>query len=82
MKINAVTQHAVDRFMTRAKSTKTLRSTDKLWSLAERGVPIGNHRFYAQGWIVVIAKGVARTAYRPRRKEEFQAIYTAMNRLK
>jgi hypothetical protein len=73
----SATQHALDRFMTRAKSNLPVASMTKMFNVADFGTPIGHNRFYSRGWIVVVVDGVIRTAYRPRTPEQFNAIFHA-----
>ena len=75
--ITSMTQHAVDRFMERSGSKKPIRAIYKLFSLSEAAVPMGRNRYYTRGWIIVVVNGVVKTAYRPRTREEMDAIFRA-----
>lgn len=77
--VGAITQHALERFMERSGSKKMPRAIGQLFCLAESAVSIGNNRFYARGWIVVVLEGEVKTAYRPRTREQQEAIFRAMS---
>jgi cytochrome oxidase Cu insertion factor (SCO1/SenC/PrrC family) len=82
MKIKAVTQHAVDRFMERTGNKKPLRAMQKVFRLAQSSIPIGpigKSLYFSQGWIMLINKrGIVNTIYRPRSKWEHKAIAEAV----
>jgi hypothetical protein len=75
--VSAVTQHAIDRYLERTGGKKAHRATNTLFCLAESAIPIGNNRYYARGWIVVLKDGVVKTAYRPKTREQMDAVYRA-----
>jgi hypothetical protein len=75
--VSAVTQHAIDRYMERTGAKKAQRATTTLFCLAESAIPIGKNRYYARGWIVVVKDGVVKTAYRPKTREQMDAVYCA-----
>lgn len=79
MKITTITQHALDRYFERSGCVKPVKAMNKLFSHSEHATPIGNHRYYNRGWIFVIVKGVIKTCYKPRTREQQQAVYNALN---
>ena len=79
MKIKAVTQHAVDRFMERTGNKKPLRAMQKVFRIAQSSIPIGRSLHFSQGWLMFINKyGVVKTIYRPANKWEHKAIANAV----
>jgi len=80
--VSAVTQHAIDRYLERAGGKKVQRATNTLFSLADSAIPIGNNRYYARGWIVVVKDGTVKTAYRPKTREQMDAVYRACSTTK
>lgn len=79
MKIRAVTQHAVDRFMERTGMKKPVKATEKVFRLAQSSIPIGKSLYYSQGWLMFVnKKGEVKTIYRPSQKWQHQAIYEAV----
>ena len=76
-----LTQHTVDRYMQYSGSKRAVRTITRLFNAADQGLPIGNNRFYHRGWIVVIKDGIVKTAYRPRTREQMDAIFAATHKL-
>lgn len=78
MKVKAVTQHAVDRFMERTGSNKPVKALQKVFRLAESSIQVGKSLYYSQGWLMFIKCGEVKTIYRPKWKWQHQAIYEAV----
>jgi hypothetical protein len=79
MKVRAVTQHAVDRFMERSTIKKGYAATQKVFKLAQSSMPIGKSLHFSRGWLMFINKyGVVKTIYRPRSRWEHKAIAEAV----
>lgn len=65
-----LTQHALDRFMERAKSDRVLKSLNKIERLAARAIKIGPCRYYAGGWILIHDRGAIQTMFRPNNRDK------------
>lgn len=79
MKIKAVTQHAVNRFMERSTIRSSHSATQKVFRLAQSSIPIGKSLYFSKGWLMVInKKKVVKTIYRPFSKWEHKAIAIAI----
>lgn len=79
MKIKAVTQHAVDRFMERTGNKKPLRAMQKVFRLGQSSIPIGRSLYFSQGWVLCITSlGIVKTIYRPCSRWEHKAIAEAV----
>ena len=82
LQVDSVTQHAIDRYMERLGSKKTLRAIDKIFTMTTCALPIGQNRYYTNGWIIVVVRGVVKTIYRPRTMEQMNAVNMACERAK
>lgn len=79
MKVRAVTQHAVDRFMERFSKMNPVNATQKVFRLAQSSIPIGKSLYFSKGWLMFINKqGLVKTIYRPKMKWEHKAISDAV----
>lgn len=76
MIVKSVTQHALDRYMERSGVKGVQRALNKIMGHVEFAIPMGGHRFYSNGWVIVIKKRVVRTMYKPLPKD-FLAIHNA-----
>ena len=82
LQIDAVTQHAIDRYMERLGSKKVYRAIDKIFTMSTCALPIGHNRYYTNGWIIVVVGGMVKTIYRPRTIEQMNAVNRACARAK
>jgi hypothetical protein len=78
--VDAVTKHAIDRYMERLGSKKVHRAIGKIFTMSSRALNIGDNRYYSNGWIIVVVDGLVRTVYRPRTHEQMYAINKATER--
>jgi len=80
MKVTAVTQHALERYMKRTGSQNIKQALNKMMHNAEVGTPIGGNRYYSRGVVYVVVDGEIKTAYKPHTKEVQDAIHHALNK--
>jgi hypothetical protein len=77
--INRVTQHAIERYMERTGSKKMNRVVKKLLSASEAALAIGKNQYYHRGIIYVVVDGTVITTYKPKGKEQTDAVYNALH---
>ena len=80
MKISAISQHALERYMIRTATKDVGKALKKIESCASNAVPIGNNQFYLRGVVYVVVAGEVKTAFKPHKKETQDRIFEAFNK--
>jgi hypothetical protein len=80
MKISAISQHALERYMIRTATKDVKKALKKIDQCASNAVPIGNNEYYLRGVVYVVVEGEVKTAYKPHKKETQDRIFAAFNK--